>query len=254
MSSIQRSATVWSVDASIGTQDWTFIDSDPDYYYTPLLDHATTSKYLVASGFDFSAIGDSDQIDGIVAEVECLTKWGVNYAVKDNLVKLYSSGAVIGNDRSNASVYPTITKDYLSHGALDDDWDASLSAAILKASGFGLAISAKLTGIWDSSAHIYNVRMTVYYTPAPPNLARVTQEVIEVAESPNIAKDRVSQSGIELAYTSLPPNLKVSQNVAEILEMPIIAKNRISQSVVELILGRHAVIPFTICRVNMSID
>jgi hypothetical protein len=157
-------------DVSFGTQSNALV-SDDNYSKasaTAFLLSGTTN-YLAATNFHF-AIPVSSSICGVVAEIE-ESAIGINILawVQDNSVKLVKGGSVAGNNMAKPGIW-TGTDTYGSYGSGTDTWGNTLTPADINASNFGIAISAKFSGVIGvfPSVQVDYIRITVYYNPALP--------------------------------------------------------------------------------------
>jgi hypothetical protein len=124
---------VWSSPSNALTQD--------DAYATASLGKGAVSHYLKVTNFGFS-IPSGAKIKGIVVEVDRYAESGDK--VDDNSIKLVKGGAISGDDKASASLWPSSDTDtYQSYGSSTDLWGLTWSPDDINSSGFGVAISAK---------------------------------------------------------------------------------------------------------------
>jgi hypothetical protein len=99
---------------------------------------AVPTDYLVCSNFNFSAVPDGATIAGITVRVEA-SETGTGSS--NYIAQLISATTptLIGSAKSAVTVTGT-TKVVSSNGSATDLWGATLTAAIVKNSGFGVAI------------------------------------------------------------------------------------------------------------------
>lgn len=148
--------------SGIGTVTWSSpgnIVSSNDSKAQATLGVNTSSHYLTATGFGFS-IPAGAPILGVTAEIELSASNGV--LVYDNSVKIVIGGSVMGTDKARASStkWPT-TDTYITYGGGADLWGATITAADVNASDFGVAISA--FGLSSVTARVDHIRITVTY-------------------------------------------------------------------------------------------
>lgn len=149
-------------DSAVGTVTW----SNPgnvtasDNTYATAAVNSTTSHYLKATNFGFS-IPAGSTIDGVVVEWERKANTG---GAVDNSVKLVKAGSVTGSDKSTGAWWST-TESFVSFGASNDLWGATLSASDVNDSTFGAALSGKST-FGSITLSVDSCRITVYYTAA----------------------------------------------------------------------------------------
>ncbi|HVE61549.1 MAG TPA: T9SS type A sorting domain-containing protein [Chitinophagaceae bacterium] len=173
-----------SHNASVGMFSWSNIanaqTSDNNYATSGHLVGALStinSNYLVASNLGFSIPPDA-VICGIVVEVEASAAGlGVGASISDNSVKIVKGGVVTGTEHASAAGWPAsdVNKSY---GSNTDSWGSTWTAADINSSGFGMAISARLSagvvGLF-LTPRIDEIRITVYYnTPLPVKLKSFT--------------------------------------------------------------------------------
>ena len=132
-----------------------------------------TSHYLVVTNFSFT-IPSGATIDGIDAEIEVETDpsgggdcpgYGNEYQIR--IVK----GGVIGSTELGAGASINQVDDaYTSYGGPSSLLGETWTATDINSSGFGFAYSALTTADDDCYVDVDNVRITVYYTEAVPDL------------------------------------------------------------------------------------
>src|SRR3546814_2518605 len=97
-----------------------------------------TSQQLRATTFDLSAVPDGAVIVGIEVRIQKIR--GGATSVTDQTVRLVSGGILVGDNKPNATDWETyLTETDVDYGGAGDDWNASLTAADVKNSGFGIA-------------------------------------------------------------------------------------------------------------------
>lgn len=123
-------------------------------------DSPDISQQLVTSGYGF-AIPDGSTIDGIVVEIDrrsIIASSGV-----DNRVQLRNdSGALVGNNKATATVWPSSTA-VATYGSSSDTWGASPTATMVNDPDFGVVLSAK-ANIANADIGVDFIRVTVHYT------------------------------------------------------------------------------------------
>lgn len=122
------------------------------------------THYLKSAGFGF-AIPGLATICGISVEVEkSASNISMLATVSDNAVRLTKATGLVGNDYASTSDWTT-TDQYYTYGGPDDLWGTSWTPAEINAPSFGLAFSARISGIVSllPVARIDHVRITVYY-------------------------------------------------------------------------------------------
>jgi hypothetical protein len=142
---------------------WSNVDqifSSNDSYATYDSVSEDNSDYLNASSCDFT-IPDGATIDGILVEIEA-KRAGFGAATFDN-VQLLKGGSRTGTPKTSAI---DETEAYISFGGAADLWGATLSAADVNDSGFGVSIRAANTELFTATVSVDHVRITVHYTEA----------------------------------------------------------------------------------------
>ena len=165
-----------SNDSAIGTRSWVNpsnalgsdnLISNADMYNDQI------SNYLSVSNFGFS-IPVGATIDGILAEIEADTDvagggdcpgYGNEYQIR--IVK----GGVVGSTELGTGIAVNDIDDaYTSYGGASDLLGETWTAADINSTLFGFAYSAYATSQDDCYVDVDNVRITVYYTEAVPDL------------------------------------------------------------------------------------
>lgn len=96
------------------------------------------SDYLVTSGYDFSVIPDGSTILGITVRVEA-SETGSGTSTYIPQLHSDTTPTLIGSAKTAVTVSGA-TKVISTNGSTSDTWGASLTAAIVKNSGFGVSI------------------------------------------------------------------------------------------------------------------
>ena len=101
------------------------------------------SNYLAVTNFDFSAIPDGANIDGIQVEVnkKVSSQWYCDKSVK----LIDATGAIAGDDRATADLWSTVDT-YSYYGGAADKWGLTPSSADVKDSNWGVGIAVTHTG------------------------------------------------------------------------------------------------------------
>lgn len=182
---VVEAATIGPVNPStavnttgIGTTAWL----NPVYVYasdnsrsTGPLSRDSITNYLIATGFDFSAIPDGAVILGITVEVR-RSEFNVSNraAIRDYEVKIVQNGSIssVQNKAQTGVNWPApASEGYTSYGGSADLWGLSWTSADIKNPNFGVAISAKNTTIsgggGNETARINHIRISVEYSSGP---------------------------------------------------------------------------------------
>jgi len=163
------SSSPWSDNAWVNPGNVTAIDTTYASVTASTFDSGDQTYRLRCTGFDFSAIPDGSTINGITVKINNARY--ANGTGSLDLCQLVSSGTPIGNNKYSTpqALTTTATTDY-TVGGTSDVWGASLTAAIVKDSSFGVDIGCLSTGA-NTDVYIDAVEMTVEYTePSPPKL------------------------------------------------------------------------------------
>ena len=123
-------------------------------------DNNDQTEVLKAYGFDFSAIGDSDEILGVIVTINARAD---TTSVGIDLVQLLDvSRAKVGTNKSDTSQRLTTGAADYNFGAADDKWGNELTPAWVKDPDFGVAIGGHA---YTNNSEIYidSVTITVYY-------------------------------------------------------------------------------------------
>lgn len=122
------------------------------------------THYLKVTGFNFS-IPDLAVITGIRVDIE-KSAWDISIlaTVKDNDIKLVKGGSPVGDNKANGSSWTT-TDTYDSYGDTTDMWGSTWSPTEINSSNFGVAFSAKISGLISliPTARVDHIRITVFY-------------------------------------------------------------------------------------------
>jgi Divergent InlB B-repeat domain/Putative metal-binding motif/Bacterial Ig domain len=148
----------WSSPSNALTQD--------GVYATASLGKDDVSHYLKVTGFGFT-VPSNATILGIVVEVDRYGGAGIpgGHQIADDSIRLVQGGAISGDDRSAASIWPAADTDtYVSYGSSSDLWGLAWTPADINDSGFGVVISAvKGNGAPTRTAYVDHIQTTVYY-------------------------------------------------------------------------------------------
>lgn len=131
---------------------------------------AVPTDYLVCSNFDFSSVPDDAIIAGITVRVEA-SETGTGSS--NYIPRLISdtTPTLIGSAKGAVTVSGT-TKVISTNGGITDLWGATLTPAIVKNSGFGVAIWSTDT---TNTLAIDYVTIAVEYHKAPPGAVMGTR-------------------------------------------------------------------------------
>lgn len=166
-----NSGVTFSSDATLGVvaiSNPANAGTSDNSYATSVLLLGQSSNFLNATNFGFSIPLDST-ITGIMVEIERSAT--VLSALFDNSVKIIKSGSIVGNEKANASAWPTADA-YQAYGADGDLWGVSWTPTDINSTAFGLVVSA-ISSV-AATAQIDHIRITIYYLGSnqPGNIER----------------------------------------------------------------------------------
>ncbi len=164
-------------DDTIGTVPWDQYGSDVNdakisnngYVFNYVVETGIDiSHYLKATNFGFSIPSDQ-QIDGILVEIEVHQDSLEFGYIKDSEVKIVKSNGVIGTEnKANVEQWP-LSDTYFNYGANDDLWSESWEYDDINSANFGVVIAITGGEVAEAPGYLDHIRITVYYTEAPPD-------------------------------------------------------------------------------------
>jgi len=158
-------------------------------------DNNDQTGVLKAYGFDFSAIGDTDEILGVVVTINARAD-SVNVGI--DLVQLLDvSRAKVGTNNSNTAQRLAVAASDYNFGAADDLWGNALTPAWVKDPDFGVAIGGHAYTA-NSQIWIDSVTMTVYYQVHDTTPDRFPSENVGVTDVLAYVKS-MARTGVENA-------------------------------------------------------
>lgn len=123
----------------------------------------TTSHYLKATNYGFDASVPSDAtIDGVEVTFRRFRTGG---GTADNIVRLVVGGTVSGDDKAGDNTWTASIETADTYGGSTDTWGLSLTAAQVRATDFGVVISATHSAAF-ANAFVDYIPITIYYTEA----------------------------------------------------------------------------------------
>jgi len=168
-------------DGAVGTLTW----ADPsnaggsgDSYATITSTVSAQSHYLKLTNFGFDAdVGAGDTIDGIEVTVERKANLALTSRyVVDAVVRLVVGGTVSGDDKAATGTKWPLVEASASYGGNSDKWGLTPSAADVRGTDFGVALSASIATALGTEVvgYVDGVTVKVYYTAAggQPRVAR----------------------------------------------------------------------------------
>lgn len=127
------------------------------------------TRYLVASDYQFN-IPANATIKGIQVDIQQLSD-GINLlaTISDEGVRLRKGGAFVGANKASSHFWPIFNSSYHTYGGLNDLWGTTWTPADINSPGFGVGISAQLSGLLMllPSANVDHMRITVNYSVPP---------------------------------------------------------------------------------------
>jgi hypothetical protein len=171
--SIKNTPQTASNDASYGDHAWSYTDTNlqtsienlDEEYCTIEPDDTEDSNYLKITNFNF-AIPTEAEILGIKVEFNRYVDQGAtNFNVYDSRVRIVKGGTIQSDEdkaKEDAWILGYDNKDWEDYGGEEDLWTQTWTPADINNSGFGVAISAYVSGVGPVGL-IDNCRITVYY-------------------------------------------------------------------------------------------
>lgn len=161
--------TVVNIDRG-GKTAWANPDNakaSDDAYASQQIPKSDYTDWLRCTNFGFTT-GDVPSGAIVVGiEVKLERKAAVAGLNRDSAVYLRDSTGQVGDNKATVTLWPNSDAEE-THGAFDDDWNAGLSNGDIRASTFGVDISAENTNAWLGVwAYIDCVSIRVYYSLAP---------------------------------------------------------------------------------------
>ena len=154
----------------LGTVAWnnpTSIYTSDNSISTTTLASTITSNYLRASNFGFS-IPANATILGVTVNIE---RSADRSGIRDNVISLVnSSGTIVGNNKAITSINWPTTEDVATYGGVTDNWNASLTAADINSSNFGVVLA-----VYNShtskirTANVDHITISVTFVIPPPS-------------------------------------------------------------------------------------
>jgi hypothetical protein len=162
------SPTSATFDSAIGTKAWsgeTNTFSSDNVYATVDVANGEISHYLIASGFDFSAIPLDNQIDGIEVMIELkLNQSGTGPQTKDYSVRLVKDGIISGTNKSKTATHASVDTQF-SYGGSTDLWGLSFNHDDLNTLGVAFAGFKEGGNGGTKQIQVDAITVTVYHSP-----------------------------------------------------------------------------------------
>jgi len=159
------SETPWVNDTWQNPGNVTANDTAYATIVAPTYDANDDSYKLRATNFNFSTIPDNSTINGIT--VVCGgVKWVAGTA-SIGLLQLVNNGTPIGNNKYSTVQAVTSSDVNYTKGSTSDLWNATLTAAIVKSSTFGVDFGM-IANSANTDVSINYITMAIEYTPPAP--------------------------------------------------------------------------------------
>jgi len=163
-----------SVAASVdrgGNPEWLSPDNaktDDNNYANSSVGKGGVSDWLRLTSFGFDGGGGLPE-GATVEGIEVQYKRAANAAdvITDSVIYLRDSSGQVGDNKASATKWATSkeTKTYPTSGGESDTWNAGLEASDIRASTFGIDLSADNTDEDNiRAAQIYFCQIRIYYT------------------------------------------------------------------------------------------
>jgi hypothetical protein len=167
----------WSSASNVGLSDNNYADNG---VLLGVLGTATTN-YVVVKNFGLS-LPSSASICGIEVTIERIaTGISIIHTVKDNSIRLVKNNIITGDDWASGSNWPGSDESAV-YGSVSETWGSSWTPADMNAANFGVAISAKFSGVLGllMTAKIDRVTLKVFFNIVLPvqimNVKAIQQE------------------------------------------------------------------------------
>lgn len=225
MSSVSSSPAAVDNDLSVGTQVWTRGDNDLGFddgdESSVSVGSTVESRYLKCTTFGF-AIPSGATITGIyVAITRRASNGGMEAAIKDARVRLWSSGPVGDDKADTVTAWPTV-ENGAGYGGAGDLWGTTWTPSNINDTGFGVGLSVIGDGgINPGTAFVDFISITVYYDDAPsppattPDVPRVEVGEPEWDEPQPVAVWVASPTWEQPEPASVAPIVSVSVGVID---------------------------------------
>ena len=210
VSSAPWSDNAWTTPGNVTADDGSTANITAATYDSP-----DQSHILRVTGFDFSAIPDGSTIDGVRVVVQAWYRSGTGSNSGD-LAILYSGSAQIGNNKwSTPQALTTSNTATYTLGGTTDLWGASLDAATVKGSGFGIDLGFLATAA-NSDVDVDYVTMEVFYTaPANVDVSATSVSLTLTENAAAVAFDQDVSAGVDsMTLTAYAATVETTSNVS----------------------------------------
>lgn len=153
------------------------------------VEKSTYGDWLYAYNFGFDGEGgvpSGATIEGIEMRLKCYRESGIGNTIQDSAVYLVDGdGSQTGDNQAQATSWPTSSPTWRTgYGGASDDWNATIDAADIRDSDFGVQISASNSDMASARmAYVDVVEIRVTYTAAPVLTAEQVNNYISLSWS-----------------------------------------------------------------------
>lgn len=154
------SDNTWSSPTNILTDNAAYASVTATSYDSP-----DQTFVLKATGFNLSAVGPNDTIDGVIVRIQ--GRDGGGGASWDLVQLLNASGAKVGTNKASPAVPIAASDTVYTFGTSSDLWGNALTPAWVTDADFGVAIGA-LAVAANAQVFIDYVTVEVFYTVGEP--------------------------------------------------------------------------------------
>lgn len=210
--------TVAANNTDIGTVAWSNVNNAlaDDANNASCAPGAAVSNYLLLTGFDFSALGDSDTINAIQATA--IRSSNSNNRISDNSIRLFVAGVASGDNKAAAGGWPSAEASPTYGDLTSDSWGLTLTGADVKASNFGIAIAINGNAGWQG--FVDTIALNLDYTAAASGVEIVVnQATLELAaQAVNI--DLGTPPGVEIVVNQATLELAAQMVSVDLGSLP----------------------------------
>jgi len=156
-----RNAGTGTNVTGVGTVAWTNpgnVVSDDNAYATVSVNNST-SNYLQATNYGFS-IPSEATITGITVTIGRFGTTGGGQDIRDNVVKLIKTGAIVGTNLAATTTDWGGTETAVVYGGAANMWGTTLSPADINASNFGVALAVTSSNSRTASVDYMQISVT----------------------------------------------------------------------------------------------
>lgn len=155
----------WTFSTSGGDSTGVSAENDAGASITLLYALPTSCQHILARGFDFSSVPDGAEIVGV--EVRVRRKAETASTIKDYELKLIEgpTPTLLGSNKADTTNWHPTAYAYASYGGASDVWGATLTAAGVKDSNFGVGVKFQCSSLPSSAkgAWVDVIEMRITY-------------------------------------------------------------------------------------------